>query len=207
MPPRSKNGFRFGSMTLSTSPAALSAWSAAVSKSSLLKSQVGVVEDDVLEELDGLGNRPWSCQRIPHQLASGLQRRKDLLPSRWRHGRRVDPARRFDLRRGQARRLVGAGALQDLRVEPALPRIVDQAILEAVGGVAGVDRRAMDGRVLGRGNVARRAAVNGVRHPQLRDQLMGSMVDRGSGDDAVVVGRVAQRFHQPCRPPVEQPFQ
>ena len=60
------------------------------------------------------------------------------------HGRRVDGADRFDLRRGQAVGAVAVLAEQHRRIERAVRGVFDDAVFDAVLGVAGIERGLMD---------------------------------------------------------------
>ena len=111
----------------------------------LLDIPARVVEHDEPELVEsGRSSRCGPSQVGPSQLAAGLEARD--LPFGLRiHGGRVNQPRRLDLCRRQTRGPVGALALQDARIERAALRILDQAILHAVQGIARFNHRAGEG--------------------------------------------------------------
>ena len=182
--------------------AALSPCSAAVSKRQRLVVPVRVVQHHVLEELDRLADGLWPGQIAPHELAAAHQRGKQFLLGRRLGHRRIDATRGLDLRSGQTRRPVRALALDHLRIEAALARIVDQPVLQAIVHVTGVHGRLVNGGKLAGWNETGLGDVHRVRDPQLSGHLARPEVHRRGGDDAVVVGGIAPGFHERLPPAV-----
>ena len=147
---------------------------------------VRVLEDDVAVLVVDVGRRLRPLRLdTPAQLGARHQRREQLRARARVDGRRVNLLRRRDLSAGQARGSVSALAEQHGRIEPARRRVVDEPVLEAIGAVAGGERRLVDHRVLGRRNIARGILQDGMSNPQRNRRPV-----RGrSGNDAVVVVR------------------
>src|SRR4029077_11781850 len=101
----------------------------------------------------------------------------------------------FHLRRGEARRAVAALALEDLRIEVAARRIVDEAVLEAVKGVACTNNRLMDHRILAGWDEARLILQHGLGHPDAPGVKVGLGICGSARDDAVEIVWEPLRFH------------
>ena len=108
----------------------------------------------------------------------------------------VDLLQRGDLRPSQASGGLDAGALQDRRVEGAVARVGDDAILDVVlDEIADSERRRLDRRKLGGPNVAPRCEQSLLR-PRRVEQEMRPEVRRRPRDDAVEIIREALCLHQ-----------
>ena len=155
---------------------------------------VRILEHDVAILVVGHGLQLGACGlRAPSELAARHERREELLLRARVHRVRVDLPGRRHLRRRQARRTVALLAEQHRGIEPALPRIVDQAVLQPVARVARGERRLVNDRILGGRDVARRIPQHRIGDPE-RD---GRAVRRRAGDDAVVVLREHLRGLEP----------
>ena len=74
--------------------------------------------------------------------------------------------------------------------------IFDHAILHAIERVAGGQRRGLDGRQLLRRNIAVLIAQQRQIVPSGVSQQMCPVICRCAGNDAVVILRIALRFHE-----------
>jgi hypothetical protein len=87
--------------------------------------------------------------------------------------------------------------LQRRRIEIAAARILEHAIGDAIERVTGAVDRGPDEFRLRGAELGAAGAVERVDHPEVRaDFMVCLVVIRITGDDAVVVGRIALRFHQ-----------
>ena len=148
-----------------------------------------ILEHDVPIERDGERIRRGAGHRLPSQLAAGRQRPVDRLFRAAVHRCGVDGSHRLDLRLRQAVGAVTALAEQDRRIESAARRILDQAVGGAVLRVAGIQRRAMDHRILRRRHVAGRRLVRGLVDPHLVDAVSRAVVGEADGGrDVQILG-------------------
>src|SRR5262245_7458292 len=93
---------------------------------------IRVLEHHVFVEIVGCAKGAWPCsQRGPSDFTAALEARKNLLPGSWMLQGRVDLARGLDLRRGQAARPIGAGALNRPGIEVATEWIFKNAVFHA----------------------------------------------------------------------------
>ncbi len=111
--------------------------------------------------------------------------------------RAVDFLCGFHLRGSEASGCVGARTLESLRIEMAAARIVDQAVLQTIHGVAGLDHRVVNHPIFGGRNKAGLVFVRRSAHPHRGSRQVGPVVGGRAGDDAVVVVGIALRFLQP----------
>ncbi len=156
---------------------------------------LGVFEDDV-SEVRASNRKPWRGEGVPCDLAAGFEAGEDLFVGA-RVGRAgVDFARGFDLFGRETGGGFGAFALGDCGIEVAGEGIPDDAILDAVGCVAGIECGLMeDGELLVR-QIAGGREVGGLFNPDGAGEEMLKVIGGGSGDDAVEVVRVALSFHE-----------
>src|SRR5262245_45139746 len=126
-----------------------------------------IFEDDVLEVVGRCGKRLRATPSGPAKFASRLETR-DLSLRLLIRGGGVRLPGGFNLRRGQAGRLVGALALEDFRIELAESGVLENAILHAVAGVARLEYRVANHRVLRWRNVARFILVHRLRDAKRR---------------------------------------
>ena len=158
---------------------------------------VGPAEDDVLELIDRRRVRIGPAQHArPSELGAGLEARKDLRARLSILHRAHHHLRRRDLRGRQARRRVGAGALQHARVEAASRRILDEAVLDAVDRVARLHDRRVDHREFADRDDARLILEHRLRHPDAPRVEVRLRVRRRAGDDAVEILRIALRLDE-----------
>src|SRR5262249_4009003 len=105
------------------------------------KIPIGILEHYVLVILRSDAERLRTAEAVPAHLGPRLVTRgKPLLGTRIDRGS-IKLTGRFHLGRRQARRAVGALALQYLGIELATRWIVYHAVLDAVEGVASLQRR------------------------------------------------------------------
>ena len=130
------------------------------------------------------------------QLGARLEARENLLAGPGIHDRRVEFLRRLHLRRRQAVRRVRALAQRHCRIELALQRIVDDAVLHAVLRVAGIQRGLMQHHEFLLGNVAGRVFVRGLRARDQLQALGGPVIAGIAGDDAFKILGKTLRFHE-----------
>src|SRR6185436_5888274 len=148
-----------------------------------------ILEDDVLEQVGADRERFGTAGgAAPVQLAPRLEPGEDRLASLRVLDARVNPARGLDLWRGQARGRVAGLALRDDRVEAATERLADETVLQPILRVAGVERGAMNDRVLARGNHARRVVERRLRVHQHLHALVDAVVAGRAREDRVEVG-------------------
>src|ERR1700754_807907 len=102
-----------------------------------------VFEDDVFEVGRGDGKR-WLGEGIPGDFAAGLEARIDLFVGAGIDRAGVDLARSFDLFGGETGGGVDAFALGDSRIEAAGEGVSNDAILDAVGCVTGIEGGLME---------------------------------------------------------------
>ena len=76
----------------------------------------------------------------------------------------------------------------------AVQDVFDNPVLQAVERVAGVERGAMNGRVLGRRNDALRRLVRRLPLHHEAERLVAAVVGRRAREDGVEVGGVSLRF-------------
>ena len=109
--------------------------------------------------------------------------------------RLVHRARRLDLRGRQAALRLAGLALDHLRIELARARVLDDAVVHAVEGVAGVERRVVDGRVLlgGMCVASPRCCCCAIHIANAARPVVSTR--RRAGDDAVEVVGIALRRH------------
>ena len=133
-----------------------------------LEVPVGILEHDELEVVGRDARAARARRPRPAHPSSlpGSRPGKITAPVRRILSGRVDLPRGLHLRRRQARRRCRRRALDHLRIEVAACRIVDDAVLDAVERVAGVERRLVDRRVLLRRDVAGRIRQRGLRDPE-----------------------------------------
>ena len=113
--------------------------------------------------------------------------------------RRADPVDRLergDLRRREARVGVAVLALDGRGLEPAAPRVGEDAVLHAVERVARRVHGGGDRGDLLRRDEARRIERERARVEDGRREQRRPVVGRGAGEDAVVVAGIALRLHQ-----------
>src|SRR5580765_5090031 len=106
-----------------------------------------VLEDDVFEEVFRVAARPRRDGHVPARLAAWLETRiqRTRRPAR---RARIDLPRGFYLRSRQAVGAVARLALHDFRIELALRRVLEDAVLDAIERVALIEDRLVEHRVL-----------------------------------------------------------
>ena len=124
------------------------------------------------------------------------RRMHELAPGRAHAG--LDVANRLHLLRREAGVGILAGLAQEhRRIELALARIVDHAVLDAVDQIAGICGRLAEDRRLGGWDVALRVLQRRHRIPEVRAGVEARpVVGRVAGDEAVEVLGIALRLHQ-----------
>ena len=78
----------------------------------------------------------------------------------------------------------------------ALARVFNDAILDVIDGVAGAERGCLDGGQLGWRNVVGGRIECGQNIPGGVGQKVSPVIGRRACEDAVIVGRIALRFHK-----------
>ncbi len=97
-----------------------------------------VLEHDIAEEIETGPERIGAGHRSPAELAAGLMAREVDLSGARVANVRIDRLDGRNLPRRQASRRIGAGwACERRRIEPALARILENAVRRAVMRVAG----------------------------------------------------------------------
>src|SRR5262249_39552726 len=115
----------------------------------------------------------------------------------------VNLYQRSDFAECQTACRIGSGALQRSRIEAAAPRVADQAIPEAVSGVAFFQYGRRDHRALAFRN---RRELHGLCIPVPAHHESGIVERRGSGNDAIEVVGIPLRLHQSLESTVRTSF-
>ena len=100
------------------------------------------------------------------------------------------------MRSSQAVRGIRAFAQRYRRIEFAAQRIIDDAVLDAVERVAGIERGLMQHGKFLFGNEAGRILVRGLRGGDELKALGGAVITGIAGDDAFEIVGIALRFHE-----------
>ncbi len=158
-----------------------------------------ILEDDVLEQVAADRERLRAAGgTAPVQFAARLETGKDQFACFGILHARVNLARGFDLRRGQAIRRVrkdpASTTLKDARIEVAVERFTDQTVLQAILRVARVERGAMNHWILARRDHARRVVERRLRVHQHLHALIHAVVAGCAGENRVEVGGESLRF-------------
>ena len=101
------------------------------------------------------------------------------------------------MKRRETARPRRAFALQHPRVKVAQPGILQYTVANPIEGIAGFIDRMPDQRRSVGGDRSARVGKQGRHHPQVRtDLVMRLVIVRVTGNDPIVVGGEALRFHQ-----------
>src|SRR5262249_29103353 len=158
-------------------------------KSECLVIPLRIVEHHELVHLKSDAEWLLASERVPTHFTAWLECREDLFLGAGIHERLIHHSRRFHLCRTQAVCGIAGCALQNLRVELALPRIFEHPIFNTIFGVACFKYGVMHEREFALGEITFFSLVVVLSDPYGIRSASGCVESRGAADNTVEVLR------------------